>query len=107
MERYLELAKIPMLALCQVGTPCLDDHISPPEDFVEKGILSTVFSQAVLKCLYMIRLARPELHWAANSLAREVTKWTVACDKRSHRLVSYIHHRKDSMIKARIGNKAS
>ena len=27
-----------------------------------------------------------------NKLARAVTKWTSACDKRSARLISYIHH---------------
>jgi hypothetical protein len=30
--------------------------------------------------------------WAVNSLAREVTKWNIACDKRMHRLASYMHH---------------
>ena len=43
----------------------------------------------------MTRLARPELYWTVNSLAREVTKWNVACDKRLHRLINYIHHNKD------------
>ena len=30
--------------------------------------------------------------WSVNKLAREVTKWTEACDKRLARLISYIHH---------------
>ena len=30
--------------------------------------------------------------WAVNKLARAVTKWTKACDKRLARLISYIHH---------------
>ena len=55
----------------------------------------------------MIRLARPELYRTVNSLAREVTKWTIACDKRLHRLISFIHHHKDSVIKSWVGNKAS
>ena len=58
--------------------------LNRPEEFGEKGVLSPVCSQAVWKCEYMIRLARPELLWAVNSLAREVTKWIVACDKRLH-----------------------
>ena len=47
------------------------------------------------------------MYWAVNSLAREVTKWTVACDKRLHRLISYIHYNTESVIKSWIGNKAS
>ena len=61
----------------------------------------------VLKCLYMTRLARPELYWAVNTLAREVTKWTVACDKRLHRLISFIHFNKQSVIKSYVGDKPS
>ena len=30
--------------------------------------------------------------WSVNKLARAVTKWTKACDKRLARLISYIHH---------------
>ena len=32
--------------------------------------------------------------WAVNALARDVTRWTVACDKRLLRLISYMHHSK-------------
>ena len=28
----------------------------------------------------------------SNKLARSITKWTKACDKRLNRLISYIHH---------------
>ena len=30
--------------------------------------------------------------WSVNKLARSITKWTKACDKRLSRLISYIHH---------------
>ena len=107
VTRYLELAQVDKSTLQKVGTPCLDDHMLAPEDFESKGVLSSVCSQAVLKCLYMTRLARPELYWAVNSLAREVTKWTVACDRRLHRLISYIHCHEDAVMKSWVGNKAS
>ena len=32
------------------------------------------------------------LRWSVNKLARSITKWTKACDKRLNRLISYIHH---------------
>ena len=105
VERYCELANVKSSTLRNVGTPCIDDHTLAPEDFVNTGALNHVCSQAVLKCLYMTRLARPELYWAVNSLAREVTRWTVACDKRLHRLICYIHFNKKAVIKSYVGDE--
>lgn len=107
VECYCELADIKVSSLRKVGIPCMDDHLHPSEDFVVPGVLSSVCSQAVLKCLYMTRLARPELYWEVNPLAREVTRWTVACDRRVHRLICLIHVNKHSVIKSWIGTKAS
>ena len=56
------------------------------------GELSKVCSQIVLECLYLERIGRPDILWSVNKLARSVTKWTTACDKRLARLISYIHH---------------
>ena len=30
--------------------------------------------------------------WSVNKLARSITKWSKACDKRLNRLISYTHH---------------
>ena len=49
-------------------------------------------SQIVLKSLYLARICRPHVLWSVNKLARAVTKWTQACDRRLARLISYIHH---------------
>ena len=54
--------------------------------------MSQVCSQIVLKCLYLARIGRPEILWSVNKLARPITKWTKACDKRLNRLISHIHH---------------
>jgi len=107
VERYLELSGKKISDLKQVSTPCIDDHLLAPEDFVNKGILSTVCSKAVLKCLYMTRSARPELYWAVNALAREVTKWNVACDKRLHRLMCYIKYNQEVHLACYVGDKPS
>ena len=37
-------------------------------------------------------ILRPDILWSVNKLARSITKWTKACDKRMNRLISYIHH---------------
>ena len=56
------------------------------------GKLSQVCSHTVLKCLYLARIGRPDILWSVNKLARPITKWTKAYDKRLNRLISYIHH---------------
>ena len=56
------------------------------------GELSKVCSQIVLICLYLARIGRPDILRSVNKLARSITKWTKACDKRLNRLISYIHH---------------
>ena len=35
-----------------------------------------------LNCLYLARVGTPDILWSVNKLARAVTKWTKACDKR-------------------------
>ena len=69
----------------------MDDHLEQEEN-ESVGELSTVCSQIVVKCLYLARIGRPDILWSVNKLARAVTKWTKACDKRLARLISYIHH---------------
>ena len=51
-----------------------------------------VCSQIVLQYLYLARIGRLDILWSVNKLARSMTKWTKACDKRLNRLISYIHH---------------
>ena len=80
--KYLELAKIGRDTLKKVTTPCIDDHHICPEDHENPGVLSPVASKIVLKVLFLARMVRIDLLWTVNLLAREVTKWTVACEKR-------------------------
>ena len=47
---------------------------------------------------------RTDLLWAVNSLAREVTRWTVNCDKRLHRLVCYMHFNVDMQMECWVGD---
>ena len=82
-EKYLELANLNKSSLRAVPTPCLDDHQLAPEDFEKKRKLSPVCARIVLKVLYLARMNRPDSLWTVNILAREVTKWNVACDKSS------------------------
>ena len=54
----------------------------------------------------MARIGRPDILWSVNKLARSITKWTKACDKRLHRLISYIHHTCEHKQYCYVGNTA-
>ena len=92
VERYCELANKTTQQLYKVSTPCIDDHHFKEEEMKSVGELSQVCSQIVLKCLYLSRIGRPDILRSVKKLARSITKWTKACDKRLNRLISYIHH---------------
>ena len=59
------------------------------------GKLSSVCSQIILIVFYLARIGRPVILWTVNKLARAVTQWTRACDRRLERLISYIHNTSD------------
>ena len=63
-------------------------------------------SQVVLKCLYLERIGRPDILRSVNKLARSITRWTKACDKRLNRLISYIHHTCEYKQYCHVGNTA-
>ena len=90
VERFFELANKTTQQLCKVSTPCFDDHHFKKEE-QNVGELSSTCSQIVLKCICLARIGRPDILLSVNKLARSITKWTKACDKRLNRLRTYIH----------------
>ena len=106
VERYCELANKTTQQLYKVSTPCIDDHHFKEEEVKSVGELSQVCSQIVLKCLYLARIGRPDILWSVKKLARSITKWTKACDKRLNRLISYIHHSCEYSQHCHVGNTA-
>ena len=87
VERYCELGNKTTQQLYKVSTPCIDDHHVKEEETKSVGELSNTCSQIVLKCLYLARTGRPDILWSVNKLARSITKWTKAWDKRLNRLI--------------------
>ena len=106
VERYCELANRTTQELYQVLTPCIDDHHFKEEEMKSVGELSQVCSQIVLKCLYLAQIGRPDILWSVNKLARSITQWTKACDKRLNRLRSYTHHTCEYQQCCYVGNTA-
>ena len=89
-ERYCELANKKVERLYKVsGRPLIQE-----EELDSSGECS----QTVKKCLYLARIGRSDLLWSVNKLARSVTKWTQACDKRLARLISYIFIRQMTIV---------
>ena len=60
----------------------------------------------VLKCFYLAWIGRLDILWSVNKLARSITKWTKACDKRLNRLISYMHHICEYKQYCHVGNTA-
>ena len=65
-----------------VATPCIDDHVISAEKFETKGVLSSVCTRIVLNVLYFARITRSDSLASVDMLARDVTRWTAACDDR-------------------------
>ena len=105
VERYFDLAN-KTTEQKKVSTPCIDDHQSIEEELKSVVELSEVCSQIVLKCLFLARIGRPDILWSVNKLARAITKWTKACDKRLNRLISYIHHTSEYKQYCHVGKTA-
>ena len=106
VERYCELANKTTQQLCKVSTPCIADHHFKEEEMKSVGELSQVCFQIVLKCLYLARIGRPDILWSVDKLARSITKWTKACDKRLNRLTPFFHHTCEYKQYCHVGNTA-
>ena len=107
VERCCELANKKVEQLYKVSNPCLDDHQFKQEELESIGELSEgLLAKCLKKCLYLARIGRPDILWSVNKLARSVTKWTQARDRRLARLISYIHHTNDFRQYCCVGNTA-
>ena len=106
VRRYCELANKKTEQLYKVSTLCLDGRQIRKEELESVGELSEVCSQIVLNCLYPARNGRSHILWSVNKLARSVTKWTQACDRRWASLIPYVHHTSDYRQFCHVGNTA-
>ena len=60
-----------------------------------ESVVGQFVRSIVLTCLYLSRIGPFDILCSVNKLARSVTKWTQACDRRLARLITYIHHAND------------
>ena len=78
--------------LYEVSTLCIDDHQLEMEELEAVGELPIFCFRIFLKCMYLSRIDRSAILWSVHKLARAVTKWTRACDRRFARSISYIQN---------------
>ena len=95
VSSYLELTGSPVTKLsANTATPFIDEANAFMKEEPE-GVLSNIALKVLMKILYVARYCRPDLLRATCSLARRVSKWRTECDRRLHRLVSYMHNTRD------------
>ena len=107
MDRYCELADKTFEQLYQVSTPCLDDHQSKKGRIGHGGRIGKCLLSDCLEVLvFGQKWSDLTFLWSVNEFARAVRKWIRACDKRSPRLISYIHNTSDHIQHCRVANTA-
>ena len=57
-----------------------------------------------MKVFYATRAARFDLYRAVAGLSRHITKWTVDCDRKLHRLMNYIYSTLNDKMTGWVGN---
>ena len=105
VEAYCKPANVNKDKLRAFETPCIDDSQLSQADHEAVGELSAVAARIVLKALYVARLGRADCLWTINDLARKVTKWSKACDKRLYRLISYMWHTRNQVQHCYVSNE--
>ena len=77
--------------LKQAPTPfCPDGALIASDDDII-GELAGVACKMLMKCLWLGRLARPDIIKPIGDLATHVQSWSRNCDKQLYRLVCYLH----------------
>ena len=105
VQWYLDVTNTTESALKHVPTPGLDDTAFRPDDFTSPGTLAPSAASVLMKILYLARCCRFDILHPVCTLAREITKWNRACDKRVHRLICYMHLTRLHRLEPFVGDK--
>ena len=132
VAKYLELAHKPMTSLKRVPTPFLEENdervVDLPSEVADAGqpadassrttkverpetddvgALKPIACKILMKVLYAARMCRFDLLKAIALLASRVTKWDRDCDRRLHRLISYINSTLELRLTGYVGDNPS
>ena len=101
---YLQMTNSEKDCLRSVQSPFVE--CPPEEELMDTGYLQPISSSILMKVLYMARVARYDLLKAVSYLASRITKWTRACDRKLHRLISYINTSRNYVLEGYVGDRA-
>ena len=79
------------------------EDVSPGES--ERGALAPHAASVLMKLLYAARIARFDLLRSINSLARNVTKWTIDDDAKLYHLMCYVNSSLSKRMTGWVGDK--
>ena len=100
-KRQKKPRKVPTAPVAYEGDP---DGPSEQVTTEQGGQLQGIAAKVLMKILYGARMARIDLLRAVCHLARYITRWDAVCDKRLHRLVSYINSTMDHKLVGWVGD---
>ena len=92
--------------LKHASTPFVPDGSLSAEDDESRGALSENACRVLMKCLWVARLARPDILRPITLLATKVREWTKNCDKQLHRLFCYMHSTPDLKLIGQVADGA-
>jgi hypothetical protein len=99
VDFFCEMTRTVKEKLHAVTTLCLPESNMTDDELAKVGELSAISSRILMRCLWLSRLARPDIAFAVPRLASRVTKWTRWEDRQTHRLISYLHATSEHVMK--------
>ena len=86
---YCEITGMRQGKLRKVSTPCLLENQMTDEELAHEGEMHAFAARILMRCLWLSRLARPDISFAVQRLASRITRWIKWEDDRQKlRLVS-------------------
>jgi hypothetical protein len=73
---YCEITGMRQEKLRKVSTPCLPENQATDEELAHEGEMHAFAARILMKCLWLSRLARPDISFAVQRLASRITRWT-------------------------------
>ena len=92
--------------LPHADTPGIEDTASSEKDLSDPGVLGPDAASVLMKIMYLARCCRYDVLYPVCMLAREITKWTCASDRRLHRFICYLKSTRTHCLHGWIGDPA-
>ena len=99
---YCEITGMRQEKLRKASTPCLLENQTTDEELAHEGEMHAFAARILMKCLWLSRLARPDISFAVQRLASRITRWTKWEDRQMLRLVSYLNSTCEYVMRAAV-----